>query len=44
MDKTALFLNISPKRTINEKGNNTIMIKNIRRRKTKNSYFIICIF
>ena len=27
MDQTALFLNMSPKRTINERGDNTIMIK-----------------
>ena len=25
-DETALFLNMSPKRTINEKGHNTIII------------------
>ena len=46
MDETALFLNMSPKRTINEKGDNTIMIKTLgqeKQRITMNNYFIICI-
>ena len=35
MDETALFLNMSPKRTINEKGDNTIMIKTLGQEKQR---------
>ena len=35
MDQTALFLNMSPKRAINEKGHNTIMIKTLRQEKQR---------
>ena len=35
IDQTELFLNMSPKRTINEKGDNTIMIKTLGQEKQR---------
>jgi len=34
-DETVFFLSMSPKRTINEKGNNTMMIKTIGQEKQR---------
>ena len=40
MDETALFLNMSPKKTINEKGDNTIMIKTLGQEKQRISILL----